>query len=602
MQVQEAGAARATDDPWSDEQTREHLQVLVEGVAVLAGFEQAAISLRRDDEFEVVACAGEGLAETIMGRRLPAYMVEGELANADEWGAWLFVPHERAFQELIEHSFIPTASEVVGPNAWHPLDALTSPVRDEDGVICGLLSVDQPRDGRRPGPEQLELLQKYAGMARTLVSLALEREELAERVRITTQAREIVRQALGEPSLSQVIEACRSTLVHCFDALGMWLTAFDEEGGSSTVWYAQGAEVDPLFSEIDDVVIRLAHRYWADQYVAPFSRRGADQPGLPSADAESLLTFLDGLGIGSVLFVPLGAGPECMGFLCLTRAPGMREWSQVECDAALDIGRDLGRAVANARQLDRERAVADRLRLMDGYRLELVNTLGHELRTPLFSMTANLEMLDTDTLPEEDQHSVAAAARAAARMQAVIEDLLNVAQVADPLHEFIPEQVDLRQTLLDVVEECQHASVAKSQTCDLVVPDEPVLVSGRPEELHRMLANLASNAIKYSDEGGVVSARLERMDDDVRVVFADSGIGISDADQRQLFREFFRSTNPDALARPGTGLGLAIVERIVKRHSGNVELASELGKGTTVTVTLPPYDDDELSRLPSAGS
>jgi signal transduction histidine kinase len=526
-------------------------------------------------------------------------MVEGELAGADELGSWLFVPHERAMQELVEHSFIPEATDVEGPNAWHPLDTLTSPVRDEDGVIRGLLSVDEPADGRRPGPDQLELLQKYAGVARTLVTLALEREELAQRVRITTQAREIVRQALGEPTLSHVIEACRSTLVHCFDALGMWLTAFDEEGGSSTVWYVEGAEVDPLFSQIDDVVIRLAHRYWANQYVAPFSRRGADQPGLPPEDADRLLTFLDSLGIGSVLFVPLGAGPECMGFLCLTRAPGKREWSQVECDAALDIGRDLGRAVATARQLDRERAVADRLRLMDGYRLELVNTLGHELRTPLFSMTANLEMLDVDSLAEDDQHSVAAANRAAARMQTVIEDLLNVAQVADPLHEFVPEWVDLRQTLLDVAEECHHAATAKSQTCHMVVPDEPVPVSGRPEELHRMLANLVSNAIKYSHEGGTITALLERSGDDVRIVVEDSGIGITQADQRQLFREFFRSTNPDALARPGTGLGLAIVDRIVRRHSGSVALESEFGKGTTVTVTLPAYDDDEFSRSPS---
>lgn len=600
--MQDAGKDRATEQPWSDDQTREHLQALVEGVAVLAGFEQAAISLRRDDEFEVVACAGEGLAETIMGRRLPAHMVEGELANADEWGAWLFVPEDRAMEELIEHSFIPEATHVEGPDAWQPLDALCAPVRDEDGVIRGLLSVDEPRDGRRPGPAQLELLQKYAGVARTLVSLALEREELAERVRITSQAREIVRRALGEPTLSQVIEACRSTLVHCFDALGMWLTAFDEEGGSSTVWYAQGSEIDPLFSEIDDVVIRLAHRYWADQYVAPFSRRGADQPGLPPEDADSLLTFLDGLGIGSVLFIPLGAGRECLGFLCLTRAPGTREWSQVECDAALDIGRDLGRAVANARQLERERAIADRLRLMDSYRLELVNTLGHELRTPLFSMTANLEMLDAESLGDHDQHSIAAANRAAARMQAVIEDLLNVAQVADPLHEFIPEPVDLRQTLLDVYEECHHAADAKAQRCDIVVPDEPVVVSGRPEELHRMLANLASNAIKYSDEGSVITARLDRDGDDVRIVFEDPGIGITEADQRQLFREFFRSTNPDALARPGTGLGLAIVDRIVRRHSGSVVLESEFGKGTTVTVTLPAHDDGEFSRAPAPAS
>ena len=79
----------------------------------------------------------------------------------------------------------------------------------------------------------------------------------------------------------------------------------------------------------------------------------------------------------------------------------------------------------------------------------------------------------------------------------------------------------------------------------------------------------------------------------MQVSFADAGIGISDEDQGQQFREFFRSTNPDALARPGTGLGLAIVERIVQRHSGHVELTSELGTGTTVTVTLPAHDPQD---------
>ena len=79
---------------------------------------------------------------------------------------------------------------------------------------------------------------------------------------------------------------------------------------------------------------------------------------------------------------------------------------------------------------------------------------------------------------------------------------------------------------------------------------------------------------------------------DGAVHVTDTGIGISQEDQHQLFREFFRSTNPDALARSGTGLGLAIVERIVQRHSGRIELTSELGRGTTVSVTLPAHADD----------
>ncbi len=368
-----------------------------------------------------------------------------------------------------------------------------------------------------------------------------------------------MRQALGEPTLDLVLQACRSTLVDCFDAVGMWLTAFDEDGGTSTAWYAEGVESEPLFSEIDDVVIELAHRYWAEQYVAPFSRSRAAHSNLPPEGAQRLLTFLDSIGIGSVLFVPLGAGTECMGFLVLTRVSESPGWTRIERDAALDIGRDLGRAVANARQLDRERAVVDRLRKLDSYRVEVVNTLGHELRNPLFSMSANLELLEVGDLDADARRSVEAATRGATRMRAVIDDMLTMAQMSDPRREFDPIPVDLRRVVHDVLDECSAASDAASVSCEAILPETQVLVSGEPEELHRLLTNLMTNAIKYTDAGGSVTVRIQSTDTDVILTVTDTGIGISALDQAQLFREFFRSTNPAALVRPGTGLGLAIV-------------------------------------------
>ena len=586
--------------PWADEQTRQHLQVLVESVATLAGFEQSAITLRRSQDFLILVAAG--VPDGFAGTRVPLSAMQAEMDRAEDWGVWRFVHHDRVSAELLPYSHIPDVVPLDVPDAWHPLDMLFAPLYDDDSVLRGLLSVDSPRNGRLPGPEQLAVLTEYAGVARTLVLLALEREDLTERVRIADEARRIVRRALGEPSLDLVLEACRSAVTSCFDAAGMWLTAFHGDGVNTTTSYALGGGETPPFSEIDDVVIALAHRYWDDQYVAHFSHAQSRQPGLPCVDAKRLLAFLDRIGIGSVLFVPLGAGPECLGFLVLTRVSDTPAWTPLEREAALDIGRDLGRAVANARQLDRERAVADRLRKLDSYRMEMVNTLGHELRTPLFSMTANLELLDVGALAPEDRRSVAAAGRGADRMRAVIEDLLTMAQVADPEHEFVPEPVDLRRVLLEVAEECHHAAAAKSQDCTIATPDEPVLVAGSADELHRMLANLASNAIKYSAEGTVIDVSLERVDGDVRVSFADSGIGISERDQGHLFREFFRSTNPDALARPGTGLGLAIVDRIVRRHSGHVEVSSELGRGTTVAVTLPASNPDRVSSVAAPAS
>ncbi|GAA5107237.1 hypothetical protein GCM10023339_05030 [Alloalcanivorax gelatiniphagus] len=594
-----AAVPEETVQPFADEQTRAHLQVLVEGVATLAGFEQSAVTLRRDGVCEIIAAAGVG--DGFVGTLVPTEVIESEISVAEEWGAWRFVHHDLLDERMLGYSHIPDLTPLDGDDAWHPLDSLFAPFYDDEGALLGILGVDSPRDGRLPSSETLAVLTQYAEVARTLVQVALEREQLAERVRMAAQAREIVRQAVGEPTLDLVLDACRATLVECFDAVGMWLTALDEHGVATTTSYAQGgAYVAPPFAEIDDVVIRLARRYWADQYVAPFSRANAAQPGLPPADAKRLLAFLDRIGIGSVLFAPLGAGTECLGFLVLTRVPGGRAWTDIERDAALDIARDLGRAVANARQLERERAVVDRLRKLDSYRVEVVNTLGHELRNPLFSMSANLELLDVSDLDDDARRSVAAATRGATRMRAVIEDMLTMAQMSDPRREFDPIPVDLRRVVHDVHDECHAAAAAGGVECEAVLADGPVIVPGQPDELYRMLANLTSNAIKYTDPGGRVTVRVSEQDGRVVTEIEDTGIGISALDQAQLFREFFRSTNPAALVRPGTGLGLAIVARIVNRHSGTIELDSARGRGTTVRVTLPAYDPGARPGSPAA--
>ncbi len=303
--------------PWADDQTRQHLQVLVEGVATLAGFEQSAVTLRRDEICEIIAAAG--VSDGFVGTLVPTEVIESEIATAEEWGVWRFVHHDRIDQRMLDYSHVPDLTPLDGDDAWHPLDSLFAPFYDDSGELLGLLGVDSPHDGRLPSQDTLDVLTRYAGVARSLVLVALERQHLTERVRIADEARQIVRRALGEPSLELVLEACRAAVTSCFDAAGMWLTAFHGDGVNTTTSYALGGGETPLFSEIDDVVIRLAHRYWDDQYVAHFSHAQSRQPGLPRADAERLLAFLDRIGIGSVLFVPLGAGPECLGFLVLTR-------------------------------------------------------------------------------------------------------------------------------------------------------------------------------------------------------------------------------------------------------------------------------------------
>jgi len=175
----------------------------------------------------------------------------------------------------------------------------------------------------------------------------------------------------------------------------------------------------------------------------------------------------------------------------------------------------------------------------------------------------------------------------ARRMVRVIDDLLLLSKVGDVENPVIPTPVDLRRLVDDALDLVTVTATRKGVTVRADVPDEEVLALGDATELDRVCANLVSNAVKYTRSGGAVDICVTRTGAEVVLMVTDEGIGISESDRARLGTEFFRSTNPEAVAEPGTGLGLAIVSRVVARHGGRLEIESELGAGSTFRVFLP---------------
>ena len=157
--------------------------------------------------------------------------------------------------------------------------------------------------------------------------------------------------------------------------------------------------------------------------------------------------------MSSLVFVPLGAGPECMGSLVLMRSDPDREWTDVECAALLDIGHDLGRAALNARTFDREHALVAELQALDTYKSQLIATVSHELKSPLTTVAGHLEMLESGTIRigEQARASLAAIGRASDRMTRVIEDLLLLRKVGDAHKPLRLDPVDLGSLVRDAV-------------------------------------------------------------------------------------------------------------------------------------------------------
>jgi signal transduction histidine kinase len=284
----------------------------------------------------------------------------------------------------------------------------------------------------------------------------------------------------------------------------------------------------------------------------------------------------------------LVAGPECLGNLVLTRTGGAPEWTEAEAATALDIGHDLGRAILNARTFEREHQLVEELQALDTYKGQLIATVAHELKNPLTSVLGHLEMLESSPdFSGTTRSSLNAMDRGARRMVRVIDDLLLLSKVGDVENPVIPTPVDLRRLVDDALDLVTVTATRKGVTVRADVPDEEVLALGDATELDRVCANLVSNAVKYTRSGGAVDICVTRTGAEVVLMVTDEGIGISESDRARLGTEFFRSTNPEAVAEPGTGLGLAIVSRVVARHGGRLEIESELGAGSTFRVFLP---------------
>jgi signal transduction histidine kinase len=584
--------SRALDQPfvdnWSQTVFAEGLQLIAEGVTELVGFGVAVVSIVRNDQLEVVAVAGDEQARAeINGTRTPIHTLQAELDKADSWGLMQFVPHERLNDEVLATGWVPDIEPLDIPDAWHPLDLLIAPLHGYDGELLGTMAIDLPIDGRRPGPEQRRMLEKYAAQAGRAVVTAVERERLAEQMRLATAARTIVRGASAQLSLDKLLAAVQPALVQGFGATGMWIETFDEMGGDGILYAGDGSRLTmpPALMQLAE---RAAHRCWANQKAQVVTAGRPASTELDGAERDLVLEFLDSIDVSSALFAPLGAGTECLGNMVLTRDAGLPDWTEVEMSAALDLGHDLGRAILNARTFEREHELVQELRALDIYKSQLIATVSHELKNPLTSIVGHLEMLEQ--VPELDPlalSSIAAMDRASGRLSRVINDLLLLSRVDDPTTPVVAVPVDLHAVLEDVLDVNAVSARNKELSIRVVAPDGPVCALGDHDELDRICANLISNAIKYTRPGRTITVTLDRMGDRVMFACADEGIGISREDQEQLFSEFFRSANPEAYSQPGTGLGLAIVQRIVRRHDGRITVDSELGKGSTFTVDLP---------------
>lgn len=231
------------------------------------------------------------------------------------------------------------------------------------------------------------------------------------------------------------------------------------------------------------------------------------------------------------------------------------------------------------------------LRKMEQYRKEFVGNVSHELKTPIFNAQGYIEtILDSDLDdPAFIKMYLEKANSNIERLETIVNDLLEISKFETGRIELEKEAFDLVKLIKKVFFQYQHLAQQQQVTLKVHSEENKIFVYADPKRIMQVLENLISNSIKYGKENGQTDIYFHDLDEQFLIEISDNGPGVSPEHLPRLFERFYRVDKSRTRKIGGTGLGLSIVKNIIQAHEQNIEVRSEVGKGTTFTFTLQKY-------------
>lgn len=232
---------------------------------------------------------------------------------------------------------------------------------------------------------------------------------------------------------------------------------------------------------------------------------------------------------------------------------------------------------------------------LDAMRREFVANVSHELRTPLTSIKSYTETLLDGILDDRDtsQRFLGVINSEADRMTRLVKDLLQLSRLDNGRMKWTLEQLNAVELVKASVEKLKLEAEGNGQTMECYVIGDIPEISADRDRIEQVMMNILSNAIKYTPAGGKITVFIGKLFKEIYIKVSDTGIGIPQEDLTRIFERFYRVDKARSREMGGTGLGLSIAKEIVEGHGGTIRIASELGKGTDVTIKLPIRREDE---------
>ena len=295
--------------------------------------------------------------------------------------------------------------------------------------------------------------------------------------------------------------------------------------------------------------------------------------------------------------LPLRRGWRHVGVLTVRPR---RTLDHAETTSLQALGDLLAVALTNARLLQREQEAAGRLRELDALKNAFLGTVSHELRTSITAIMGFGELLVEawDELSDERRRELAARVRrSAGSLRHLVDDLLDFARLEQQRLRVSPRELDLADAVRQTVDSLRSLLSEHELELDL----EPTTAWVDPIAVERIVANLVSNAAKYAPAGSTVRVSVGLADGRARLVVADQGPGIPEAERSRIFVRFYRLDTQETLRTRGAGIGLSILRDFVDRSGATVAVDDAPGGGARFTIDFPTEAAPEAVPEPAGG-
>ncbi|HWP56447.1 MAG TPA: GAF domain-containing sensor histidine kinase [Candidatus Acidoferrales bacterium] len=294
-------------------------------------------------------------------------------------------------------------------------------------------------------------------------------------------------------------------------------------------------------------------------------------------------------GLVSYVGVPLIGKGETLGVLSVY-TKYERAFTDDEIRFLAMLASQAAMALENSRLYERTKRQAVELDRANKLQADFTAMIAHDLRSPLTSVIGAAEMIESGLIGpvNADQQKWLRKIQATGRkLVELVSDFLDVAKIESGRIDLVKERVDLDELIRNAVESYLPLAREKQIALDAAVDSGLPAIHADPRRLDQVLANLISNAIKFTPEGGAVEVGARPFNDGVRVHVKDSGVGIRQDELGTLFEKYRQTTSGKTSKKKGTGLGLVIAKMIVEAHAGRIWVESEEGKGSTFLFFLP---------------